>query len=145
MGSMRGRLSAMLRLFGALGLVVALALLPYGLAAVGLTFRSPLFYGIVAHGYAPAIVAILGALLFVSGRRGGVVGAGLCAAIVIGYLVASWRAQLAVAQSGDPQVLFTLVLAMAVCTAAVSVYALVFAPKVRVSIEGEPETVRASG
>ena len=70
MDSMRGRLSVMLRVFGALGLVVAVVLLPYGLFAVGVTFRSPLMYGIFARGYAPAIVAVLSALLFVSGRRG---------------------------------------------------------------------------
>jgi len=125
----------MLRLFGVLGLVVAFAMLPYGLAAVGINFRSPLVYGIFVHAYAPAIVAILSALLFVSGRLGGVVGAGLGAAVVIGYLVASWRLELVVAESGDPQVFFALVLAMAVSTAAVSVYALVRAPKVRASVE----------
>ena len=130
----RRRLSAMLVVLGVLGLAAALALLPTGLAAVGinaLVVRTPLAIGIVADNFAAAVAGCLGALLFVAGGRNGYIGAGLGLVVAVGYAVGNWRLQLAVAVSGDPQPLLLLVLGLAVGTAVVSTLALLSSSSLR--------------
>ena len=119
---------------GVAGLVVAVAMVPFGLYAFGVTFRSPLVYGIFASGYAPAVLAMLSVLLFVVGRRRGHVGSGLGAVLAVSYLLASWRIRIGIAESGKLGPLAALVLATAVGTAVVSVLALMSASALRSEI-----------
>ncbi len=127
------RLAVMLVAFGIAGLVVAVGMVPTGLAAMGFDglLRSPLVYGLFLIKYAAAVVTVLSVLLFVAGGREGHVGAGLGAAVVVGYLVANWRIQLAMADSGNPQLLFALVFATLIGVVCISALALVTARGVR--------------
>ena len=129
------RLSWMLVLVGAAGLLVALAMLPLGLISIGITLGSSLFYAVFAAGYAPTVLAILSVLLFVAGRRRDYVGSGIAAAVAVSYLLAYWRIQIWIAESGKVGPLAILVLATAVGTAAVSVHALMSASALRSEVK----------
>lgn len=145
--ALRRRLAVMLVAFGVAGLVVAVGVLPAGLAAMGFDglLKSPLVYGLFLIKFAAAVVAVLSALLFIAGGRSGHVGAGLGATIVVGYLVANWRIQLAMAESGDPQLLFTLVFATLVGVVGISALALVTARSVRRGVTQTGQTSLSRG
>lgn len=133
--AMRSRLVLLLIVFGALGLLAGVSLLPYGFGALDfeqiLKWRSALAWGYVASQHVPYLVVVLSTLLFVAGRNLGYIGAGLGAALAVGYAVAVPRVTFAVAVSGSPAAHMTLSLVLAVGTLIVAVLAVLSALRLR--------------
>ncbi len=131
----RSRLGLLLIIFGALGVLTAVSLLPYGYGALNfeqmLKWRSALAWGYVASQHVPYLVVLLSALLFVVGSKASYIGAGLGTALAIGYTVAIPRVTVAVAVSGSPEVHMTLTLVLAVGTLIVAVLAVLSALQLR--------------
>ena len=141
----RGRLSAMLVVFGVLGLIVAAALLPHGLAALGLAdpFPSPLAIGLLARGSALLVAGAVSALFFVAGRRIDFVYAASAVLVAIGYIAIEWMLHVGLnlgitggpttllASLLGPRTLWGLVLMLEIGTAIVSVLALTSARAVK--------------
>jgi hypothetical protein len=131
----RSRLGILLIVFGALGLLTAASLLPYGFGALDfeqvLQWRGWLAWGFVAAGYLPYLVVVLSVLLLVAGRNLGYIGAGLGTALAIGYAVAVPQVSAALAVSGSPKAHMTLSLVLALGTLIVAVLALLSALRLR--------------
>jgi hypothetical protein len=122
-------------MFGVLGFLSALSLLPYGYGALDfeqvLEWRGAAKWGSLTSQSLSYLVAALSALLFVAGRYVGYIGAALGTVLAIGYAMALPRVELAVAASGSPEPHMTRSLVLAVGAMSIAVLAVLRAIELR--------------